>query len=167
METFNNPIGRRSHSAFVYNGKLLTFGGYNGLLGEHYNDLWCFDTVTNTWSEVVTQGKDNGCWTGIGVGPSPRRRQSCCLIGSKLYLFGGTSPIGPQGSRNDYVPENRLKDQNDLHILDFSSSLETLSKIAIIKHKLDTTYLPQNVQWDVEIIRGDPFLRHRSDTGTG
>lgn len=164
-ETVNSPIGRRSHSAFVYNGQLYIFGGYNGLLGEHYNDLWCFNPATNVWSRVVTHGKEAGCGMGIGVGPSPRRRQSCCLIGSKLYLFGGTSPIG-ESSRIEY-PESRLKDQNDLHILDFSSSLETLSKLAIIKHQLDTTYLPASVQYDVEVIRGNPLLRDRSNTGTG
>lgn len=131
----------------------------------HYNDLWVLDPCTNAWSEVKTQVVcDNG--SGIGIGPSARRRQSCCLIGSKLYLFGGTSPIG-QPSRSEFLPESRLKDQNDLHILDFSSSLETLSKLAIVKHKLDTSSLPPQVQMDVEVIRGDPFYRDRSNTGTG
>lgn len=45
----------------------------------------------------------------------------------------------------------RLSDQNDLFVLDFSPSLETLSKLAIIKHRIDPSGLPLNVQMDIEV----------------
>ncbi|XP_037394361.1 kelch domain-containing protein 3 [Pygocentrus nattereri] len=37
------PEGRRSHSAFAYNGELYIFGGYNARLDRHFNDLWKFN----------------------------------------------------------------------------------------------------------------------------
>ncbi|KAF3842308.1 hypothetical protein F7725_024259 [Dissostichus mawsoni] len=37
------PDGRRSHSAFSYNGELYIFGGYNARLDRHFNDLWKFN----------------------------------------------------------------------------------------------------------------------------
>lgn len=76
-----DPIGRRSHSAFVFQKCLYIFGGFYGArTNVHYNDLFKFDLQRNQWSPVVTKGT---C-------PCPRRRQSCAMIGSKLYLFGGT-----------------------------------------------------------------------------
>lgn len=74
------PIGRRSHSAIVYNDLLYIFGGYNGISDQHFNDLYCFDPVRNHWSKVTTKGDV----------PRPRRRQVCLIIGKRLYLFGGT-----------------------------------------------------------------------------
>lgn len=64
----------------VYNGKIYIFGGYNGLLDLHFNDLHCFDPVKNVWHLVETRG----------TSPKARRRQSCIVIGKKMYLFGGT-----------------------------------------------------------------------------
>ena len=76
-----DPIGRRSHSAFVYHKCLYIFGGFHGAdTNLHYNDLFKYDPKHNEWSAVLTKGT---C-------PCPRRRQSCAMIGSKLYLFGGT-----------------------------------------------------------------------------
>lgn len=74
------PVGRRSHSAIVFNNMLYVFGGFNSILKQHFNDLYRFNPETSEWTVVQTQGK----------APCPRRRQSCCLIGSKLFLFGGT-----------------------------------------------------------------------------
>jgi len=74
------PVGRRSHSAVVYNGFIYIFGGFNSVENSHYNALYVFDSRQRKQQIVMTKGK----------APSPRRRQSCCLIGSKLFLFGGT-----------------------------------------------------------------------------
>jgi N-acetylneuraminic acid mutarotase len=59
---------------------IYIFGGYNGLLDLHFNDLHCFDPAKNEWTFVKTQG----------TSPKARRRQSCIVIGTKMYLFGGT-----------------------------------------------------------------------------
>lgn len=74
------PLGRRSHSAFVYNNLLYIFGGYNGILDRHFNDFYCFDTAQNRWNLLTARGKV----------PRKRRRQACLVIGKKMYLFGGT-----------------------------------------------------------------------------
>lgn len=74
------PLGRRSHSAFVYHNLLYIFGGYNGITDQHFNDLYCFDPDKNRWCSVTTRG----------AVPKPRRRQVCLVIDKRLYLFGGT-----------------------------------------------------------------------------
>lgn len=73
------PVGRRSHSAIVYNGNLYVFGGYNGILDQHFNDLYCFDPVQNKWSLLIPKG----------CPPIPRRRHVCLVKDKKMYLFGG------------------------------------------------------------------------------
>jgi N-acetylneuraminic acid mutarotase len=37
------PLGRRSHSAFMHNGFMYIFGGYNGVTDCHFNDLYRYD----------------------------------------------------------------------------------------------------------------------------
>lgn len=38
-----SPEGRRSHTAVVYNGKIIVFGGYQENLNKHFNDLHEYD----------------------------------------------------------------------------------------------------------------------------
>lgn len=66
--------------AVIYNNRIFIFGGYNGKLDTHFNDLHCFDPTTNVWRLVRTHGTP----------PKARRRQSCLVIGRKMFLFGGT-----------------------------------------------------------------------------
>ncbi|XP_054263480.1 kelch domain-containing protein 3 [Macrosteles quadrilineatus] len=138
------PVGRRSHSAFVYKDHIYIFGGFNSLKGMHFNDLHRFNPYTMTWQ----------CLQPLGEPPSKRRRQSCVVSGSRMYLFGGTSPV-----REDELPppnyypdhdhlESRLNDHDDLHILDFEPSLQTLCLMSVIKHQLDITYLPDILKWE-------------------
>lgn len=74
------PVGRRSHSAIVYNGKLIVFGGYHSVLDLHFNDVNSFDPATNCWSLLSTRGRE----------PRPRRRQVCLMVGDRMFMFGGT-----------------------------------------------------------------------------
>ncbi|XP_055745607.1 kelch domain-containing protein 3-like [Salvelinus fontinalis] len=108
------PEGRRSHSAFSYNGELYIFGGYNARLDRHFNDLWRFNPETFSWKKVEPQGK----------GPCPRRRQCCCMVGDRIILFGGTSPCPEQGMGDEF----NLMDHSDLYILDFSKYPLSLSR---------------------------------------
>lgn len=74
-----------------------------------------------------------------GSGPCARRRQSCCVIGDRVFLFGGTSPHplpGPPSENpyqhfianvNDQV-EARLMDHNDLYVLDFGKIYSSLNQ---------------------------------------
>lgn len=73
------PIDRGGHAAFVFNSLLYIFGGYNCISDEYFNDLYCFDTINNIWSLVITKDV-----------PSSRSLHVCLLIEKRLYLFGGT-----------------------------------------------------------------------------
>ncbi|XP_030742764.1 kelch domain-containing protein 3 isoform X2 [Echinops telfairi] len=122
------PEGRRSHSAFGYNGELYIFGGYNARLNRHFHDLWKFNPVSFTWKKIEPKGK----------GPCPRRRQCCCIVGDKIVLFGGTSPSPEEGLGDEFD----LIDHSDLHILDFNPSnlsfeelLELQSHVGTKKYK--------------------------------
>lgn len=46
-EHYNSPEGRRSHSATVYNKKIIIFGGYQENLNKHFNDLHEYDPSKN------------------------------------------------------------------------------------------------------------------------
>lgn len=51
-ENTMKPGGRRSHSTWVYDGKMYMFGGYLGTINVHYNELYCFDPKTSMWSVI-------------------------------------------------------------------------------------------------------------------
>lgn len=129
------PEGRRSHSAFTYNGELYIFGGYNARLDRHFNDLWKFNPEAFMWEKVEPKGK----------GPCPRRRQCCCMVGDRIILFGGTSPCPEQGMGDEF----NLMDHSDLYILDFSPNLKTLCKIAVIQYSLEQSGLPHDIRWEL------------------
>lgn len=137
------PIGRRSHSAFVYRNQLYIFGGYNGLHNLHFGDLFRYDTASSVWSIVKVQN----------AGPCARRRQCCCVVGDRVVLFGGTSPY-PSGYPTpvEQVQEGvdpTLMDHNDLFVLDFAPSLKTLCKLVVIQSGLDQSWLPIDIRWEL------------------
>lgn len=104
------PTGRRSHSVFVYENCMYIFGGYNGVRGMHFKDIYKFDPGTNKWTLVKVKGK----------GPCARRRQCCCRIGTKVFLFGGTSPTS--SGDNPTEQDSNLMDHSDLHVLDLGGN---------------------------------------------
>ncbi|XP_071799387.1 kelch domain-containing protein 3-like [Asterias amurensis] len=134
------PIGRRSHSAVMYGGFMYMFGGYNDLTKTHFNDLYKLDLVNYEWSKVKTYGQT----------PRKRRRQCCIVVGDQVIMFGGTSPKDRvvHGGSDD---EN-LMDLADLHILDFAPSLKTLCKVAVIQNRLDTSFLPIGIRWELKAM---------------
>ncbi|XP_017477425.1 PREDICTED: kelch domain-containing protein 3 [Rhagoletis zephyria] len=128
------PVGRRSHSMFIYNGLIYIFGGYNGLLDQHFNDFYTFDPKSNCWNLIKPFGRP----------PTARRRQVCIVKDTHMFLFGGTSP-DPQNS-------NQLIDNNDTHLLDFQPTLRTLSILAVINYRLDTTWLPKKLKEEIRLL---------------
>ncbi|XP_064623160.1 kelch domain-containing protein 3-like [Lineus longissimus] len=131
------PVGRRSHSCFVYKKQLYIFGGYNGIHDVHFDDIYKYDPATNHWSVVKVKNR----------GPCPRRRQCCCVIDDRVFLFGGTSPCEEPMEGTD--SDSDLMDHSDLHVLDFSPSLKTLCQLVVLELKLDTKYLPRDIHWEL------------------
>ncbi|XP_027983851.1 kelch domain-containing protein 3 isoform X2 [Eptesicus fuscus] len=125
------PEGRRSHSAFGYNGELYIFGGYNARLNRHFHDLWKFNPVSFTWKKIEPKGK----------GPCPRRRQCCCIVGDKIVLFGGTSPSPEEGLGDEFD----LIDHSDLHILDFNTSDVSFEELLELQSQVGTKTYKQLV----------------------
>jgi len=142
------PSGRRSHSAWEYNGCLYVFGGFNGNDSRHFNDLIKYDPVESKWYRLKP----------LGSGPKPRRRQCCVVNGSKLFLFGGTSPLieSPVLNLNDPLwPERNLVDHSDLYVLDMTPSLKTLAMTKVISDsrlhtQLDS--LPTDLKWEIMAV---------------
>ncbi|XP_067148769.1 kelch domain-containing protein 3 [Apteryx mantelli] len=118
------PEGRRSHSAFSYNGELYVFGGYNARLNRHFHDLWKFNPVSFSWRKIEPKGK----------GPCPRRRQCCCRVGDKIILFGGTSPSPEEGMGDEFD----LMDHSDLYILDFNLSHTSFEELLQMQNGMRT-----------------------------
>lgn len=74
------PIERACHSLSHINNKLYLFGGYNGK--KSFNDVEIFDIKTSKW---YVEYEFNG------EAPSPRNAHSSCVVGTKIYIYGGHS----------------------------------------------------------------------------
>ncbi|XP_064537192.1 kelch domain-containing protein 3 [Drosophila montana] len=169
------PVGRRSHSMFVHNKLIFVFGGYNGLLDQHFNDLYTFDPRTKLWNLVRANGQ----------APTARRRQCAIVMGTRMFLFGGTSPrcSMPQ-SQSSVLRGNELTqppaapppqqqpaaappaagaaaaaaatttliDYSDLHVLDFEPTLKTLATMVVLKYQLDISGLPRSFRADLNML---------------
>lgn len=59
-----------------------SFGGTNGF--SWFNDVWCYDPATNTWSQL-------DC---IGYIPVPREGHAAALVDDVMYIFGGRTEEG-------------------------------------------------------------------------
>jgi N-acetylneuraminic acid mutarotase len=80
------------------NGNFWLFGGDDGPLGDHFNDLWKFNPSTNQWawiagSSSVSQAGAYGVLGTFAAGNAPGARDAATSwIDSKgnLWIFGGT-----------------------------------------------------------------------------
>ncbi|XP_028969148.1 kelch domain-containing protein 3 [Galendromus occidentalis] len=159
------PPGRRSHSAFVYNGELYIFGGYESNKKLHYGNMYCFNPKTEVWREFpINVGR-----TGP---PRARRRHASIIAGSRLFIFGGTSPMNDleraaylkseKSTETDCLQDLKdfLTDHDDLHVLDFSPTLQTLCLDAVIEYELNTSFLPNSLQTKIRQITSDSLLAY-------
>ena len=73
------PVGRRSHCAFLYEDSLYVWGGYS----EQSSG-----TVTNSLDQYLF-AEDR--WISSIRGGTARARHSCAVIGSQVYMIGGTT----------------------------------------------------------------------------
>jgi len=72
--TGNIPLIRRYHSAVAIGTDMFVFGGNNGT--TYLNDLWKYDTLLNTWTQLLS-------------GASVRRNHTAVAIGTDMFIFGG------------------------------------------------------------------------------
>lgn len=146
------PVGRRSHSSFVHKGELYIFGGYNGLMKTHFGNLHKYNPNASQWSLVRPHR----------TGPCARRRQCCCMVEDRLFVFGGMSPADKDGNQQDVnefiFNECRLGDHSEMHVLDFSPSLKTLCLVTVIQKGMDISDLPWDIQWDVRTMKAKSTL---------
>lgn len=66
----------------IFEAKLYVFGGTDGAF--HYNDTWCYDIATRTWTELQC----------IGYVPLAREGCAATLIDDVIYVFGGRDVNG-------------------------------------------------------------------------
>ena len=112
------PMARYRHTATVFDAtKILIFGGFKSG-SNRFNDVHVLDTVSLSWLQPI----DDNC-TATPRGnhipvdaktakdvPSPRGSHSACLLGEKLYIFGGYGGFG-----------YKRQDFNDTYALDIKS----------------------------------------------
>ncbi|CAF1406085.1 unnamed protein product [Rotaria sp. Silwood1] len=158
------PCGRRSHSAFVHDGKLYIFGGYNNVIGSHFNDLYEFNPLTLEWHHIKPHGIAN---------PVPRRRQCCLVINDRMYMFGGTSPISTSTYINHFneiqnteVLRTTLYDQSDLYVLDIAPTLKTLCLFFLAKGRININILPEKFHQEYQLFAKSTLIRQRSSGET-
>jgi Galactose oxidase, central domain len=94
-ETNNGPPPRVAHAQATYDNRCVyVFGGRTGIGMQEspLDDMWLFDTITETWSKVEPD-VDGG-----DPVPAARSFHRMICIGSGLFLFGG---CGAAGRLND------------------------------------------------------------------
>ncbi|XP_018563642.1 uncharacterized protein LOC108905316 isoform X2 [Anoplophora glabripennis] len=81
------PKGRRGHSALVYNGSMLIYGGYQDLRGS-CSELWAYHFETESWHLVSTStSKPNEQY------PPPRHKHSAVMHGDAMWVYGGMTDL--------------------------------------------------------------------------
>lgn len=121
------PLARCGHAAFVYNDEMYLFGGYNGLLGSFFADMFKYNTDTSEWSRVEPVGK----------GPCPRTGHCCCLVEDRLFIFGGIRPDNAPENVRECSSSLWLRDHPDMYVLHFAPSLKALCLPAVADTGLD------------------------------
>ena len=99
--TSTPPSPRSGHSLNAIGTKLYLFGGqwFESLHQRHlFNDLYCFDTDTQTWSEILPSGPD-------AYVPAARQRHAAQVIDNKLVIFGGSGLTSELCDTAIYDPE--------------------------------------------------------------
>lgn len=96
-----SPSARNGHSACIYNNCMYVFGGRDGE-NRKLNDLWRYDILAQTWSEISSENKDEDPTWCV---PLERSGHSCDVYGQYMVIFGGFYDL--------------TKELNDLYLFDF------------------------------------------------
>ncbi len=79
------PRARKGHSAVIWNGKMVVYGGETS--GALLNDLWIYDFTTKAWTQIT-----------VGGTTPPVANHSAVVEDNKLIIAGGLNLNG--GSRD-------------------------------------------------------------------
>ncbi|CAG8553054.1 6268_t:CDS:10, partial [Acaulospora morrowiae] len=79
-----SPPERYGHIACACNDKIYIFGGSNGDI--FYNDTWCYDIPSNTWTRLQC----------TGYIPVPRHEHGAINVDDMIYIFGGINEEGQE-----------------------------------------------------------------------
>lgn len=118
------PPSRSAASLVAVGTKLYLFGGLSHVSGW-FDDTFVFDTISNTWAILETQGNK----------PRSRDKLQAVAIHSNIYYFGGFGPktdeaavddVGADSDDDEYedIPESNEQEGaefgwfNDLYVLD-------------------------------------------------
>ncbi|MCX5976970.1 MAG: IPTL-CTERM sorting domain-containing protein [Coprothermobacterota bacterium] len=84
----NTPSARYLHAMAATPSGVLLFGGYGS--SGYLSDTWFFNTVTNTWGQVITSSA-----------PTARSRHAMAATPSGVLLFGGFNNTLTPSNLND------------------------------------------------------------------
>ncbi|KAI8799430.1 hypothetical protein BJ742DRAFT_845941 [Cladochytrium replicatum] len=114
-EWTTRPSARYQHFMTYFNGKLLLYGGVSDMMDS--NDVWMYDPVLNSWSELSSLGDRPPVLAGSSIVmlTSANVTGNRGTTNSKLYVFGG------------FVPESRAIIRF-LYIYDIDSMTWTMAK---------------------------------------
>ena len=109
------PLGRSFHAATwdEDHHQMWIFGG-GKMVGSKtplFNDLWCWSSITSTWTLVKTEGT-----------PAKRWGSSMAYLRGKLYLFGGSPEKGNAKNNKIYVLDLNGKATPRWHSVSLSQS---------------------------------------------
>ena len=77
------PMRREGHTAVAVEQYLVLFGGCV-LDKQCFNDVRALDTTRMRWAQPLV----------VGEGPSPREGHSASMLGTSMWVFGGSSEVG-------------------------------------------------------------------------
>lgn len=99
------PTPRTHHSTASVNDCVYFFsGGKSGAEPVQDRQVFCFNASNNSWQSLAISGDS----------PSPRHGHTICVIGGKLYCFGGMAGT---------------KFYNDVHVIDLEKGMWSTPKI--------------------------------------
>ncbi|XP_025077294.1 LOW QUALITY PROTEIN: kelch domain-containing protein 1-like [Pomacea canaliculata] len=99
------PPARAAASLVAVGSKVYLFGGLSHMFGW-FDDVFTFDTVTETWSIMETEGNK----------PRARDKHQGVAVGTSIYYFGGFGPLTDEDvelEEDDEEESEEIPEAND------------------------------------------------------
>jgi N-acetylneuraminic acid mutarotase len=97
------PAARYRHSAVLYGNSRFTFGGVDKAQNR-FADLFEFDMVERTWSEVMTTGEP----------PTPRTFHKSVVHDGHMYILGGFDGYRQNDTYRVYLQSSQTSNHNSM-----------------------------------------------------